>query len=78
MSHPKFSNCSNALRNLGRLMIGTINSNAMSEITPFEDSEEFRDHIATVDEKGKRIWIYPKKPKRKIYFCPHLFKLGLF
>ncbi|MBA4058018.1 MAG: cytochrome c oxidase accessory protein CcoG, partial [Marivirga sp.] len=24
--------------------------------------EEFRDSIATVDEKGKRIWIYPKKP----------------
>jgi len=25
-------------------------------------SEEFRDSIATVDEAGKRIWIYPKKP----------------
>ena len=24
--------------------------------------EQFRDNIATVDEKGKRIWIYPKKP----------------
>ena len=24
--------------------------------------EEFRDHIATVDEKGKRIWLFPKKP----------------
>lgn len=24
--------------------------------------EEFRDNIATVDSKGKRIWIYPKKP----------------
>lgn len=37
----------------------------MSEITPFEDIEEYRDHIATVDDKGKRIWIYPKKPKGK-------------
>lgn len=27
-----------------------------------EDKEEFRDKIATVDEKGKRIWIHPKKP----------------
>lgn len=27
--------------------------------------EEFRDHIATVNEKGKRIWVYPKKPKGK-------------
>jgi len=25
-------------------------------------NEEFRDSIATVDEHGKRIWIYPKKP----------------
>lgn len=24
--------------------------------------QEFRDTIATVDEKGKRVWIYPKKP----------------
>jgi cytochrome c oxidase accessory protein FixG len=28
-------------------------------------SEEFRDKIATVDEKGSRIWIYPKKPSGK-------------
>ena len=27
------------------------------------EEEEFRDHIATVDEQGGRIWIYPKKPK---------------
>ncbi len=27
--------------------------------------EEFRDSLATVDERGKRIWIYPKKPKGK-------------
>lgn len=24
--------------------------------------DEFRDSIATVDEKGKRIWVYPKSP----------------
>src|SRR6187549_3124229 len=24
--------------------------------------DEFRDSIATVDQEGKRIWIYPKKP----------------
>jgi cytochrome c oxidase accessory protein FixG len=28
----------------------------------YQYEEEFRDSIATVDEKGKRIWIYPKKP----------------
>jgi cytochrome c oxidase accessory protein FixG len=25
--------------------------------------ETFRDRLSTVDEKGKRIWVYPKKPK---------------
>ncbi len=29
--------------------------------------EEFRDSIATVDEKGKRIWIYPKKPSGRYH-----------
>lgn len=29
--------------------------------------EEFRDTIATVDEAGKRIWIYPKKPSGKFH-----------
>lgn len=30
-------------------------------MTP-EEEEIFRDRIATVDENGKRIWIFPKKP----------------
>ena len=25
--------------------------------------EEYRDHLATVDAQGNRIWIYPKKPR---------------
>lgn len=29
--------------------------------------DEFRDKIATVDEKGKRIWIYPKKQLGKYF-----------
>ena len=28
-----------------------------------EATETFRDHLATMDEKGKRLWVYPKKPK---------------
>ena len=28
----------------------------------YQFDEEYRDSIATVDAKGKRIWIYPKKP----------------
>lgn len=27
--------------------------------------ESFRDSISTISEKGKRVWIYPKKPKGK-------------
>lgn len=27
------------------------------------ETETYRDHLATVDAKGKRIWVYPKKPK---------------
>lgn len=29
--------------------------------------ESFRDSISTVDQSGKRVWIYPKKPKGKLY-----------
>ncbi len=28
----------------------------------YDYDEEFRDTIATVDKKGKRIWLFPKKP----------------
>ncbi len=31
------------------------------------DTEEFRDHLATVTDEGKRVWVYPKKPKGKFY-----------
>lgn len=33
----------------------------------FYDDEEYRDSIATVDKDGKRIWLYPKKPKGAFY-----------
>jgi cytochrome c oxidase accessory protein FixG len=29
--------------------------------------DQFRDNIATVDEKGKRIWVYPKKPSGNLH-----------
>jgi len=32
-----------------------------------QEEETFRDSISTVDKKGKRIWIYPKKPSGKYY-----------
>lgn len=42
---------------------------AKSSGIPLEDyvDEEFRDSIATVDAKGKRLWIYPKKPSGKFH-----------
>ena len=40
----------------------------MAEVTDLYDEqleaeETFRDHLSTVDAEGKRIWVYPKKPK---------------
>ena len=32
-----------------------------------KSENEFRDSIATVDGKGKRIWIYPKRPSGKFH-----------
>lgn len=31
------------------------------------DKKQFRDHLATVNEEGKRNWIYPKKPSGRYY-----------
>ncbi len=33
----------------------------------YQYDEEFRNSIATVDEQGKRIWVYPKKPTGKYH-----------
>lgn len=38
----------------------------MSETNEFYTDESFRDSIATVDKKGKRIWIFPKRPFGKL------------
>lgn len=46
------------------------------------DEELFRDKIATVDQEGKRIWIYPKKPKGRFTnyrtYLSYVFLLVLF
>jgi cytochrome c oxidase accessory protein FixG len=31
------------------------------------ETENFRDHISTVNDKGKRVWLYPKKQTGKFY-----------
>lgn len=47
----------------------------------FENEVSFRDRITTVDESGKRKWLYPKKPKGPWYnkriFVSYLFLLLL-
>ena len=45
----------------------SLKTKAMSIIykgKPF-DAESYRDSISTVDKEGKRVWVYPKKPKGK-------------
>ena len=32
-----------------------------------QDQEHFRDSIGTINEEGKRSWVYPKKPVGKRY-----------
>jgi cytochrome c oxidase accessory protein FixG len=31
------------------------------------EEEEFRDHVAHINEEGKRVWFFPKKPRGKYY-----------
>jgi cytochrome c oxidase accessory protein FixG len=31
------------------------------------ENEKFRDSIATIDDKGKRAWVFPKKPSGTLY-----------
>lgn len=43
---------------------------------PIVDKEAFRDSVATVDKEGKRVWVYPKKPKGKLYQYRKLVSYG--
>lgn len=42
-----------------------------------QEQESFRDSISTVDKSGKRIWIYPKKPKGRLHNYRIGFTIGL-
>jgi cytochrome c oxidase accessory protein FixG len=33
----------------------------------FEEFDDFRDKVSTISEDGSRLWVYPKKPKGKLY-----------
>jgi len=43
------------------------NTSLHEQAAVIEDTEAYRDHIATVDQQGKRIWLYPKKPKGRFH-----------
>jgi cytochrome c oxidase accessory protein FixG len=38
-----------------------------SETSKEKDKVYFRDRLSTVSSEGKRVWVYPKKPKGKLY-----------
>jgi cytochrome c oxidase accessory protein FixG len=42
------------------------------------EGESFRDHLATVDAKGKRNWVYAQKPKGKWYNLRSYISWGFF
>jgi hypothetical protein len=42
-----------------------------------QKDESFRDRLTTVDEKGKRKWVYPKKPSGKFTRYRHWFSAAL-
>ena len=33
----------------------------MNELNQIKDSEGYRDSVSTIDDTGKRVWVYPKK-----------------
>lgn len=35
----------------------------ITEIYDEKEEQSYRDHLATVDDTGKRVWLYPKKPR---------------
>lgn len=37
------------------------------ESSDIKTTETFRDKVSTIDEQGKRLWIYPKKPKGPLH-----------
>ncbi len=50
-------------------MIDNDQSSLNNEIDSIaiDDEGTFRDQLSTVDKSGKRIWVYPKKPKGRFY-----------
>ncbi len=45
--------------------------------TPEATEPSFRDTLSTVDARGKRVWVYPKKPQGKFYTARTWVSIGL-
>lgn len=55
---------------MGIVTANNDNDKAKTTIKGNEVSEyafEYRDHLATINESGKRIWVFPKKPSGRFY-----------
>jgi cytochrome c oxidase accessory protein FixG len=50
----------------------------MSTTTPDIINESFRDRLATVDERGKRKWVFTCKPKGKYYTARTIISFSFF
>ncbi|MFH1687123.1 MAG: cytochrome c oxidase accessory protein CcoG [bacterium] len=46
-------------------------------MTSEPDSQTFRDGLATIDKRGRRIWVYPIKPRGSLYTARSLVAAGL-
>lgn len=46
--------------------------------TKEKDKPGFRDRISTVDSEGKRVWVYPKKPKGKLTSYRHAVAIFIY
>ncbi len=42
-----------------------------------QEKTDFRDRLATIDEKGKRVWVFAKKPKGKLTFWRNIVGFAL-
>ncbi len=55
-----------------------MNTQDTKNIVKDDGSDSFRDHLATVDQKGKRKWVFAQKPKGKFYNIRTWVSFGFF
>lgn len=45
-------------------------------VEAYYEDESFRDHVSHIDQEGKRVWFYPKKPSGRLYHWRTLLSIG--